>query len=70
MCASKVIRFDTKIIKKKEVYIEKLFSYDQAGKIQTIRKYGELLLEEYRDDGIFVKAYLPKELYQRMEHEL
>lgn len=59
-----------KVLREKEVYIEKLFSYDQAGKIQTIRKYGELLLEEYRDDGIFVKAYLPKELYQRMEHEL
>lgn len=59
-----------KVLREQEVYIEKLFSYDQAGKIQTIRKYGELLLEEYRDDGIFVKAYLPKELYQRMEHEL
>src|SRR5699024_9452373 len=30
-----------KVLREKEVYIEKLLPYDQAGKIQTIRKYGE-----------------------------
>lgn len=50
------------VLREDKVYIEKLFHYDEAGKIQTIRKYGELLLEEYQEDGIYVQAYLPKEL--------
>lgn len=51
------------VLRKNKVYIEKLFPYNDAGQIQTIRKYGELLLEEYQADGIFVKAYIPKEMY-------
>lgn len=43
--------------------LEKVFRYEDAGKIQSIRKYGELLEEEYRDDGIYVKAYVPAEMY-------
>ena len=30
--------------------------------IQLIRKYGQLLEEEYRGDGIFVRGYVPKEM--------
>lgn len=41
------------------VRIEKLFSYDEAGKIQSIRQYGKLEEEEYREDGIFVRASIP-----------
>ena len=54
------------VLRKDKVYIETLFPYDEAGKIQTIRKYGELILEEYQAEGIFVKAYLPKELYKQI----
>ncbi len=43
------------------VRIEKTFSYQEAGKIQLIRKYGNLETEEYRDDGIFVEAAIPAE---------
>lgn len=41
------------------VRIEKLFSYSEAGKIQSIREYGKLEVEEYREDGIFVEALVP-----------
>lgn len=51
------------ILKEWKVYIEKIYSYQDAGKIQLIRKYGQLLEEEYREEGIFVKAYVPKEVY-------
>lgn len=51
------------ILKERKIYIEKTFSYQDAGEIQRIRKYGQLLEEEYREDGIFVKAYVPKEIY-------
>ncbi len=51
------------ILKESKIYIEKTFAYQDAGEIQRIRKYGQLLEEEYREDGIFVKAYVPKEIY-------
>ena len=34
--------------------------------IQTIRKYGQLLEEEYQEDGIAVKAYVPAELFGKL----
>lgn len=51
------------ILRSRKVYLERLFSYQEAGKIQSIRKYGELLSEEYQEDGIAVKAYVPSELF-------
>lgn len=51
------------VLRNQQIYLEKLYPYSQAGRIQTLRKYGELLAEEYREDGIFIKAYVPAELY-------
>ena len=50
-------------LREDKVLLEKVFHYEDAGKIQDIRKYGELLEEEYREDGIYVKAYVPGEMY-------
>ncbi len=47
------------ILREDKVMIEQLISYRNAGMIQQIRTYGELLKEEYREDGIFVQAYVP-----------
>lgn len=49
-----------------QVYIERLFPYDQAGQIQIIRSYGQLISEEYTDKGIEVKAYVPMEIYYKV----
>jgi GTP-binding protein HflX len=54
------------VLREKDIYIERTFSYEEAGMIQLIRKYGQLLLEEYRDEGIFVKAYVPNEVYGKL----
>ena len=51
------------ILRSRKIFLEKLYPYKDAGKIQTIRRYGQLLSEEYRDDGIMVTAYVPTELY-------
>ena len=51
------------ILKERSIYIEKLFSYNEAGKLQLIRKYGQLISEEYVADGIMVKANVPQEIY-------
>ena len=54
------------VLKEQKILIEKVFPYMDAGKIQTIRKYGQLLEEEYQEDGIYVKAYIPKEIYYNL----
>ncbi len=50
------------MLREDKILLKRTFPYDQAGEIQRIRKYGELLKEEYRDDGIYVEAYVPKDL--------
>ena len=46
--------------------IERLFPYPEAGKIQLIREHGQLLSEEYTENGIMVKARVPMEIYARI----
>lgn len=55
-----------KLLSEEQIYIERLFPYQEAGKIQLIREYGQLLSEEYTDDGIAVKARVPMEIYTRV----
>lgn len=54
------------ILRERKVLIEKVFSYQEAGKIQLIRKYGQLLEEEYQPEGIYVKAYLPRDVFHSL----
>lgn len=58
-----------KFLREDKRLLEGAFSYDQGNQISLIRRYGELLQEEYREDGIYVKAYVPGELYPNLaEH--
>ncbi|MGB8455814.1 MAG: GTPase HflX [Anaerocolumna sp.] len=54
------------ILRERKILVERVFSYQDAGKIQIIRKYGQLLEEEYQTEGIYVKAYLPKDIYNQI----
>ena len=54
------------VLRENKTYMEHVFSYEDAGKIQVIRRQGELLSEEYTPEGIFVKAYIPAEVYDRL----
>ena len=38
--------------------VEKIFDYNEMSKISEIKKNGEVIEEEYRDDGIYIKAYV------------
>lgn len=58
----KLLEYVEEILRDSKVYIAKTFDYSKAGEIQRIRKYGELLKEEYREDGIYVEAYVPIEI--------
>ena len=49
-----------------QIYMERLFPYSEAGQIQLIREYGQLLSEEYTEGGIAVKARVPREIYPKV----
>lgn len=49
-----------------KIHIERVFPYAESSKVQLIRKYGELLLEEFKEDGVHVEAYVPQEIYGRL----
>lgn len=55
------------ILRSRNIYLEKVFPYQEAGRIQLIRKYGELISEEYQDNGILVKAYVPAEMFAQLQ---
>ncbi|MCI8512041.1 MAG: GTPase HflX [Lachnospiraceae bacterium] len=54
------------ILRKRRIYFEKIFPYEEAGRIQRIRQNGQLLEESYKEDGIHVKAYVPLELFEQL----
>lgn len=54
------------LLRKDQIYIERLYPYEKGGLIQLIRQEGELLSEEYEADGIAVKAYVPRSIYGKL----
>lgn len=54
------------ILRANKILIERVFDYAHAGDIAVIRKYGQLLEERYQENGIFVRAYITKEVYARL----
>lgn len=55
------------LLRENKIYIERVLPYDKAGMIQSIRKYGELVSEEYVPEGISIKAYVPMDVYGRLD---
>ena len=55
------------LLRQSKILIERVFDYKRAGDIAVIRNYGQLLEEEYRAEGIFVRAYVPKDVYAQLE---
>mgnify|MGYP003209741509 CR=1 FL=1 len=53
-------------VREGQIYIERLVPYDQAGSIARIRKYGQVVQEEFLAEGISVKAYVPMEVYSQI----
>ena len=54
------------ILQKQRVYLEHVFPYKDAGKIAIVRKFGEILSEEYIDEGISIKADIPAEIFGKV----
>ena len=53
-------------LQESSLLIERVFKYDEAGSIAVIRKYGQLLEERYQEDGIYVRARIPRDIYARI----
>lgn len=53
-------------IRKQQMEIKRIYPYKEAGKIQIIRAYGEIVTEEYREEGIYVEGRIPKEWYGKV----
>lgn len=57
-----------KILRSRSILLERIFPYEKAGLIQIVRAKGQLLEEEYRGDGIYVKAFVPAEIYGKVAY--
>ena len=62
----KFMQLIDKILRDSRIYIEKLIPYKDSAKLALIRKYGELDLEDYREDGIYIKAMVPTNIYDML----
>ena len=54
-----------KILIGNQIYIERVLDYKDAGMLQLVRKYGQLIEEKYTENGIEIKARVPKDIYGR-----
>ena len=56
----------SELLRENKILVERTVPYANAGVIQLVRKSGELLEEEYREDGIYIRAYAPMEIYAKL----
>ncbi|MBR4343154.1 MAG: GTPase HflX [Lachnospiraceae bacterium] len=59
-----------KIILQNRLLVDTVLDFKDAGIVQQIRKEGALLEEEYLPSGIKVRAYVPKDLYGKIQSEI
>lgn len=55
-----------KALKSMRVTVEKVLDYADAGKVGLIRKYGQIISEEYKEDGIHIKASVPAQMVGKL----
>lgn len=48
-------------IKENQIYVETVISYRNTALLSDIRSYGQLLKEQYEEDGIHIEAYVRKQ---------
>lgn len=51
----------SKTAREGKLVVEKTFSYAEAAGISTVRGIGKILKEDYRNEGIYIKAEIPAE---------
>ena len=56
-----------KVVREGQILVERVLPYQNAGIIAQIRQTGQILEEEYLADGIRVRAYVPEDLYGKLQ---
>lgn len=58
-------------IKESQIYVETVVPYKDTGLLTDVRAYGQLLQEDYKEDGIYIRAYVRKQEAVRLgeQHE-
>lgn len=59
----------SELLREGRVYVECILPYADGGRLNLIRKYGQLLSGDYVEEGVKVKAYVPKALYGQLFRE-
>ena len=57
----------TETAKEGKVILERVFPYNEASKINEIHKAGQVIEEDYRNNGIYVRADIPREYMYMFE---
>ncbi len=52
----------SELLRESRIYMDRVLPYSDTAKLAEIRKYGQLITEEYGEDGIHVIAYVPRAL--------
>lgn len=52
-----------RILSRDQILIERTYGYADGAQVQLIRTYGQILEMEYRPEGTYVKAYVPRKVY-------
>ncbi|MDE7366626.1 MAG: GTPase HflX [Lachnospiraceae bacterium] len=47
-------------IRESRIYLEHLYSYQEAAKIALVRKNGQIIEEAYQEDGILIRAFVDR----------
>lgn len=55
------------LLRENKIYVERMIPYEKAGVLQYVRRQGELLEEAYKEDGIAIRAYVPMEVYAKLD---
>ena len=55
------------LLREEKILVERLIPYQNAGVLQLVRKQGELLEESYEENGIWIRAYVPMEVYGKLD---
>jgi GTP-binding protein HflX len=63
---SEVKELLAQVLRDNKIYVERVIPYENAGILQLVRTQGELVAEEYGQDGIAIRAYVPMEVYGKL----
>ncbi len=55
------------VLRGNKVLLERVFPYEEGAKVNRLRKYGQILEEDYRNEGLYIKAYLDREFLYLFE---